>query len=293
MIISERIAELRKERGMTQEQLGLKVGVSSQAVSKWENGGAPDVELLPVIADVLGVSLDGLFGRDTGPATDVSHTVIQYLRSFPAERRMMELHRLLTASMPGLGIPDRLARELDGLVSVSETAWFAMEDQEEPSYWMRSLIADDSGTMMMVTAEDFPLFFLLPEPEGGYKQNLAPVEEYRKLFALLGEEHALEILLWMAHCKADTYISTAAVAKGCGCSVEETERLLAGMVDCGLLASLDIQTEDGTTKAWQQKNGEALVPFLYLARWLMQKKYLYFYGWNAREKPWLTGEKNV
>ncbi len=48
--IGGRIAALRKERGLTQEQLGRQVGVSAQAVSKWENGGAPDVELLPAPA---------------------------------------------------------------------------------------------------------------------------------------------------------------------------------------------------------------------------------------------------
>ena len=38
-ILSERIAELRRERGLTQEQLGQPLGVSAQAVSKWEKGG--------------------------------------------------------------------------------------------------------------------------------------------------------------------------------------------------------------------------------------------------------------
>ena len=46
-ILSEHIAELRRERGLTQEQLGQPLGVSAQAVSKWEKGGAPDVELWP------------------------------------------------------------------------------------------------------------------------------------------------------------------------------------------------------------------------------------------------------
>ncbi len=45
-ILSERIAALRKERGLTQEQLGRLVGVSYQAVGKWEKGGAPDIEML-------------------------------------------------------------------------------------------------------------------------------------------------------------------------------------------------------------------------------------------------------
>ena len=38
-VLSERIAQLRKDRGLTQEQLGQLVGVSAQAVSKWEKGG--------------------------------------------------------------------------------------------------------------------------------------------------------------------------------------------------------------------------------------------------------------
>ena len=52
-VLSEHIASLRKERGLTQDQLGKMCGVSSQAVGKWEKGGAPDVELLPILAEQL------------------------------------------------------------------------------------------------------------------------------------------------------------------------------------------------------------------------------------------------
>ena len=63
--IGERIKTLRRERGMTQERLAARLGVSGQAVSKWENRlTAPDISLLPVIAGVFGVSLDCLFGCD-------------------------------------------------------------------------------------------------------------------------------------------------------------------------------------------------------------------------------------
>lgn len=46
-IIGRQIADMRMERGIRQEELAKYVGVSTQAVSKWENGGAPDIELLP------------------------------------------------------------------------------------------------------------------------------------------------------------------------------------------------------------------------------------------------------
>lgn len=62
MSIGKNIAFLRKEKGMTQTELGDLLGVSNQAVSKWESEmTSPDITLLPDIARVLDVSLDGLY----------------------------------------------------------------------------------------------------------------------------------------------------------------------------------------------------------------------------------------
>lgn len=62
--IGENIAVLRKNKGMTQEALASAIGVSSQAVSKWENGtNLPDVALLPILADIFEVNIDQMFGR--------------------------------------------------------------------------------------------------------------------------------------------------------------------------------------------------------------------------------------
>lgn len=59
--MGERIAMLRKQRGMSQENLAEKLGVSSQAVSKWENDQTcPDILLLPKLAAQLGVTVDAL-----------------------------------------------------------------------------------------------------------------------------------------------------------------------------------------------------------------------------------------
>ncbi len=57
------LKSIRKAKGMKQEELADQVGVSPQAVSKWEQGGMPDAALLPAIADALGISIDALFGR--------------------------------------------------------------------------------------------------------------------------------------------------------------------------------------------------------------------------------------
>ena len=83
------IAELRKEKGMTQEQLGDRLGVNSRSVSRWENGhGMPDISLLLTLADVLGVTVQELLEGsrreiESGNAGVVTyeglHTVVQYL----------------------------------------------------------------------------------------------------------------------------------------------------------------------------------------------------------------------
>ena len=61
-IISENIKKLRKAKGMTQEELAEAVNVTFQAVSKWENGGTPDIEMLPLLANTFGVTIDELMG---------------------------------------------------------------------------------------------------------------------------------------------------------------------------------------------------------------------------------------
>ena len=59
--IGNRIQRFRKEKGLTQEELAAQLGVSSQAVSKWENDAScPDISLLPQLCRVLGITTDEL-----------------------------------------------------------------------------------------------------------------------------------------------------------------------------------------------------------------------------------------
>ena len=66
--IGENIKRLRRERGMTQEQLAEKLNITNAAVSKWERGDSlPDITMLFPIADYFGISVDELMGyRERG-----------------------------------------------------------------------------------------------------------------------------------------------------------------------------------------------------------------------------------
>lgn len=68
MSIGKNIAKYRKMLNLTQEELGVKLGVTNQAVSKWESEvSMPDVMLLPRIASVLGVTLEDIYGITKEP----------------------------------------------------------------------------------------------------------------------------------------------------------------------------------------------------------------------------------
>ena len=61
----QRFTRLRKEKNFTQEEIALKLNISAQAVSKWENDiSMPDISILTSIADIFDITLDELLGRE-------------------------------------------------------------------------------------------------------------------------------------------------------------------------------------------------------------------------------------
>ena len=92
MNIGNKIKELRKQRGITQEMLADSIGVSFQAVSKWENNIAlPDITLAPVIANYFGVTMDVLFDFDLKEASEKAFEIAKeswkYRESDPSAAR--------------------------------------------------------------------------------------------------------------------------------------------------------------------------------------------------------------
>ena len=70
-LIGNNIKIIRKQIGLTQEELALHIGVTPQAVSRWENGtGMPDISMVVPLAKTLNVSTDYLFGLEKNEIDD-------------------------------------------------------------------------------------------------------------------------------------------------------------------------------------------------------------------------------
>ncbi len=75
--ISLRIADLRKKKRVTQQELADSIGVSFQTISKWETGiNMPDIAVLPLLAEYFSVSTDQLLGLKP---LDICQAVLRHL----------------------------------------------------------------------------------------------------------------------------------------------------------------------------------------------------------------------
>ena len=117
MNIGNKIRELRKKKGITQEQLASALGITSQAVSKWEmSTGYPDIAMLPIIAGYFGVSMDTLFNYD---ADKLEENIMNVLYNSRGGRPFEEAEKILLAGISDYPTGYILKREL--------LEWYAAE----------------------------------------------------------------------------------------------------------------------------------------------------------------------
>lgn len=90
LLIGENIRRLRRERNLTQEEVAAHLGISFQAISKWEReDGYPDITMLPALAGYFGVSVDELMGMsEIEKAKEYEH-----VNAIWAENHQKGLHR--------------------------------------------------------------------------------------------------------------------------------------------------------------------------------------------------------
>lgn len=282
-VLSRRIAALRKNRGLTQEQLGALVGVTAQAVSKWEKGGAPDVELLPSLAEHLGVSIDTLFGRSEQELEDMPKRLDRWLTAHSPEDRIPALFSLLAQTFRSL-MPFDIKMEVlpyDSCYSPD------LQTTDSKETWLRSKAVFERDMALGVLSKDFPLYLLLPEPEDGYGQNFADKDEYRRLFTVLSKPGCLEILYFL-YGKKPVFYTSDAVAKHTSLPSEEVKGLLADMEKCHLIAKKTLEASEGELPVYILHDNQAFVPFLYFARWFMEAEDAWIFGWDTRERPVLS-----
>lgn len=214
---SAQLQKLRKEHGVTQDTLAAHLGVSPQAVSKWENGSYPDGDLLPKIADFFGVSIDYLYGR----AKEDTSTV---------QKIIDELQNIVTDSDSSK--EEFFEQALNYAWAIQFAAWastrsyYDRPELDEKDTVTVSEISSKAGFTYMRLNKNLEYYFLVKQPKEGLANYLKVTDKAAELFAFLGDKTNLKILQYMLTLKWQEAVRAKTVAKLLDIPVEKAEKSL-------------------------------------------------------------------
>jgi len=202
MSLSVNIKRLRMEKNLTQEQLATKLGVSAQAVSKWETSETyPDGALLVPLANVLEVSLDELFGNETVTMADISSKILKLIHNTETTERF------------------NVARDIGwqierGLFNCRMEIEKKYDPDEIKNRKSASYILDDSGFTIVSNGKE-PFFSVFPQPAEGYGHFLNDKDDLQKIFAALSHTDTMNALIYLYHKTGKHVFESAVLARDC------------------------------------------------------------------------------
>ena len=275
-ILGIKIKEFRTKRGITQEELGQMVGVTTQAVSKWERGGTPDAELLPQIAGALDVSIDALFdmGQNTGRCLE--DIIIAELDSKEDKEAFQRAISLCIAIEIGLFKIDSMKSKMVGEMMES------VNDEIEHEYY--STLVTNEGLIRTRLSPNGRYFFIMPEPEDGYRDFLENIDWLSRVFTVLSDRDALKLLFFMYQ-RTHKHVSTQLLAESVGISEEKVETIMERLAKINVAKCCEVEMIDGDTKIYSICRDFTMIPILAFARELGVEKILDFGHFYQREKP--------
>ena len=269
--IGTNIAKFRKEKKITQEQLASFVSVSAQAVSKWENGGTPDCELLPKIADCLQVSIDALFSRKCEDNIIIKQELAKRILELPVAERFNEVMEYLWVLQLALAGNNGHFSDGNYKKTIKETG----------DEYRHSQNIFDEGIIMMSLKEKLQYFLCMPEPDDGWLKNLNNIDDYCKLFAFLGEKDFLNAAILLE--SIEPYLFNISLLKSnLNITEERAEEIISKLKEYKFITEASIETENGKEKVYHIHSNPALVAVLALATELMKKPTNFTHYHNSR-----------
>lgn len=280
--IGEKIAKYRKLKGFTQEQLGESVGVSGQAVSKWENGGVPDTYLLPTISKVLGVSIDSLFGVEKKISDYSQNEILDDLFEFCVKKIHCKDDRM-----------DFFKFLFDTIWTI-QSAYFENEsrpllkdvvEKNRGNSQITSQIINDDGTTYLSLVENFPFFSAVCDtPE--ISKKLLSEKNFSEFFSLLASEDGMKAILFTQSATETSQYTADMIAKKIGITPESFLEIEPFLVKYGLLNEDSLTLDDSVIKVYHKWSNPEIRPLLMMAYQFINARQCYYDFTCNRTKPY-------
>ncbi len=276
-MIGKQIASMRKEKGIKQEELANYVGVSVQAVSKWENGGIPDTELLPKIADFFSVSIDTLFDRSIADYRDLQSALIEKVNATPKDQRFRQvfnycwdMERALMVGMDSI--------EKNGIEDYEKTL-----DENAQRY---SSVMTDCGFTRMGIANRLQYFLIVPETKDTDAAYFNGIDypAFFKDFSDADVFHACVMLYKRESGKAFTH---HLLEKNMGITLEKSKEVLDILSKYNLIRSMQIEMDDEIQTVYHFIPTPSFLALLIFAHEMIETPNCFAYYSENRNKPYI------
>ena len=258
MSLSGNIKRLRLEKNLTQEQLATKLGVSAQAVSKWETSETyPDGALLIPLANELEVSLDELFGNESVTMADISGRIVKLIHNTEVKERFNVARDIGWQIERGLF---NCRMEIEKKYDPNE-----IKNQKNASY-----ILDDNGFTIVSNGKE-PFFSVFPQPAEGYGYFLNDKDDLQKIFAALSRTDTMNALIYLYH-KTENYVFESSVlAKDCDIPGDRIETVLDDLLLLKIMRKQNLTINGEERTLYYSRPSHKIIALFIMAREIRYK----------------------
>jgi len=278
------ISELRKTKGITQDELAKYVGVSAQAVSKWENGGVPDTELLPKIADFFEITVDKLFGR--GDANiNITSAIFEHIRKTKpdSEERFKTIFELCWDI-------ERSIFNFGGNVDAEIINGGKIKDYElmnKPDDQQYSSILSDHGFTRMGIANRLQYFLFVPEIKDKNK-GLFDNINYIEFFKDLSDNDIFKAFLLLFKRDSKKAFTENLFIKELNVDLEKTKEIVNVLTKYHLIKRTQIELDDEIKDVYTFFPTPSFVSLLIFAKEIIEPPHSFSFFSEGRSKPYLA-----
>ncbi len=253
MGLSENIKKYRLEKNLTQGQLAAKLGVSVQAVSKWETSETyPDGALLVPLANELGLSLDELFCNESVSMSDISRRIITLIRGTEPCGRFRAVRDLCWQAERGL---------FDCRTETDK----GYDPHEIENLYRSSYILQDGGFTMVSNGRE-PFFAVFEEPEGGFGYFLDNRQYLRDIFTALSHPDTMSAIIGLYR-KPENYIFEGAIlAKDCAIDESRIDGVLADLTLLRVIYREELTVNNRKRVVFHSCPGHCLIALFLIAK---------------------------
>ncbi len=253
MSLSANIKRLRQEKNLTQEQLAAKLGVSAQAVSKWETSETyPDGTLLVPLAQELDVSLDVLFDNNSVSMADISSRIMSLIYNTKVKERFNVARDICWQIERGLF---NCCMEIEKGYDPND-----IKNTKSASY-----ILENEGFTMVSNGKE-PFFAVFPQPEEGFGHFLKDKEELRKIFAALSHKDAVNALIYLYQEGRDYVFESSVLAKECEIGNDQIDAVLEDLRMLKVVWGQEVTINGKKRMLYYSRQSHILVAIFLIAR---------------------------